>query len=224
MRWRDPTRTRSAILRRQRAIHRRVPCPHFPEEIEAVTNGILERAEIAGAVAEFGCFKGGSTAKLSLACAHAGKRLLVFDSFEGLPEPADWDVEHRIERPRRFRRGEYAGSLDEVRRNVARYGRIDVCEFVPGWFSDTLAARPEGEMFAVAFVDVDLAESTRTVLEHVWPRLVPGGAVFVHHATDAKLQDVIEEVLDGAHELFAPRLEDLPQLETKTLAWALRAD
>ncbi|HLT27990.1 MAG TPA: TylF/MycF/NovP-related O-methyltransferase, partial [Zeimonas sp.] len=35
---------------------------------------------------EAGCFKGGSTAKLSLLAELAGRELVVFDSFEGLPD------------------------------------------------------------------------------------------------------------------------------------------
>lgn len=201
-------------------IHRRVACAHYESELEAVTNAILERTDLDGDVAEFGCFKGGSTAKVSLACALVGKKLLVFDSFQGLPQPEPWDVEHRIERPRQFAEGEYAGTLGEVRANVSRYGRLDVCEFSAGWFEDTLPALTTP--IAVAFVDVDLALSTRQVLERVWPLVVSGGIVFVHDATDAKLQDVVRETLSDATECFVPAPDELPALETKTLAWAMR--
>src|SRR5690606_19018518 len=39
-----------------------------------------------GVLVEAGCFKGGSTAKLSLLAELAGRELVVFDSFEGLPD------------------------------------------------------------------------------------------------------------------------------------------
>ncbi len=38
-----------------------------------------------GDVVECGCYAGGSTAKLSIVAKALGKRVLVFDSFEGLP-------------------------------------------------------------------------------------------------------------------------------------------
>src|SRR5690606_36615214 len=38
---------------------------------------------------ECGCFEGASTAKLSILAALTGRRLFVFDSFEGLPETDD---------------------------------------------------------------------------------------------------------------------------------------
>src|SRR5258708_2453695 len=105
--------SRGRIRRQQRWIHTQVPAAHFESELDAVTDAILGRRDTPGDIAEFGCFKGASTAKLSLAAAAVGKRLLVFDSFEGLPEPEPWDAEHHIERPRTFRAGEYAGTLDE---------------------------------------------------------------------------------------------------------------
>jgi len=33
---------------------------------------------------------------------------------------------------------------------------------------------------AIGFVDVDLAASTRTCLQHLYPRLIPGGVLFSH--------------------------------------------
>ena len=44
-------------------------------------------ASVQGDVVECGCFCGGSTMNLSLACAAAGRKLWVCDSFAGLPEP-----------------------------------------------------------------------------------------------------------------------------------------
>lgn len=43
--------------------------------------------QVPGAIAEFGCYKGLSSVALSIAAKYAGRKLLLFDSFEGLPEP-----------------------------------------------------------------------------------------------------------------------------------------
>lgn len=64
----------------------------------------------------------------------------------------------------------------EVQQHVSRYGEIEVCQFAKGWFADTM---PEvREPVVAGFIDVDLASSTRTCLEHLYPRLVPGGVLF----------------------------------------------
>jgi len=157
-----------------------------------IARAILERTELPGDVVELGCFKGGSTARLSLICAKAGKRLLVFDSFEGLPDPEPWDAEHQIGRPRIFRQGEYAAALDEVRTNVRDFGRPAVCTFIPGWFADTVGRELVDKTVTVAFVDVDLVASTSDALMGVWPRLTEGGVAFVHDATDPKLAALLQ--------------------------------
>src|SRR5579862_6251047 len=144
------------------------------------------------------CFKGGSTARLSLVCALAKRKLVVFDSFEGLPEPEPWDAEHRIGRLRQFRRGEYRGAIEEVRANLAAFGRIDVCELVPGWLGSVPHERVP-DAIAVAFIDVDLVTSTAAALDLVWPRVAPGGIVFVHDAADAKLTGFLGEWAATVH-------------------------
>lgn len=216
LRWRlGPSLKAAALLRHELApaslpafawrfgaVERRVPCAHTISELAEVAAAVLARKGLAGEVAEFGSFKGGSTARLSLACAETRKRLLVFDSFDGLPEPGPGDRLHRIRRAREFRRGEYRGALDEVQANVRRAGRLDVCEFVPGWFEDSLAAHPLPAL-SVALVDVDLVASTRRGLEAVWPAIVPGGVVFVHDTADEKLTAFLRD--------WVSRLEPSPR-------------
>lgn len=48
--------------------------------------------------------------------------------------------------------------------------------------------------------------------------------MFVHDATDAKLQEVLgdSELLAGASSIFIPSREHLSELATKTLGWVER--
>jgi hypothetical protein len=181
-----PVRGLPSLAWRFGRVQRFVPCPHSIGELATVARAVAERAGLEGAVIECGSFKGGSTARLSLVCDRVGRELVVFDSFEGLPEPEPWDAEHAIGRHRVFERGEYAGSLDEVRTNVAAHGAVGVCRFVPGWFAETMPSSVP-ERVVVALVDADLVTSTRDALQALWPRLVPGGIVFVHDTADPKL-------------------------------------
>ena len=129
------------------------------------------RARLRGVVLEAGCFKGGSTAKLSLATKLIGRKLLVYDSFEGLPDVDEAEKD-------RFGKGEYTGALDEVKKNVGKYGALEVCEFVRGWFDQTMPSLKDPVV--VAFVDVDLRDSLETCLTYIYPKLVPGGVIFSH--------------------------------------------
>lgn len=127
--------------------------------------------DMSGCVVECGAWKGGSTANLSLICKIVGRKLYVFDSFAGLPPADPMDREAKF-----YRAGEYSGSLEEVKDNVGRYGSISACEFVSGWFKDTL---PQfRQPVVLAFLDVDLEASLHTCVLNLWPLLVPGGYIF----------------------------------------------
>lgn len=186
---------RRELVRRYMAISAGMTCAHTQEQMLGFAATILRiPPEVEGVVVEAGCFKGGSTAKFSLAARAAGRKLVVFDSFEGIP-PNDEDHGHNLfgQHTPHFEAGSYAGGLDEVRGNVARWGAPEVCEYVPGWFENSMPGfnRP----VAAAYVDVDLASSTRTCLKYLYPLLVPGGVLYSH---DGHLPLVREVLTDDA--------------------------
>jgi hypothetical protein len=135
---------------------------------------VLRAAGVEGCVLECGCSHGFSSCCLSRACAALGYRLVIADSFQGLPPT-------RPDEPF-FSGGDYAASLEEVRGNVERLGRPAVVEYVPGWFSESLPGwRRE---LALLWLDVDLYESARDVLEHTFSSLNRRGALVTHEYTD----------------------------------------
>jgi O-methyltransferase len=78
---------RVALTRRLRAISRAIDCPHTESEILSYVRCILALdPAVPGCVVEAGCYKGGSTAKFSIAAKMAGRKLVVFDSFQGIPK------------------------------------------------------------------------------------------------------------------------------------------
>lgn len=138
---------------------------------------LLELApDVPGCVVECGAWKGGSTANLSLICRIVGRKLYVFDSFEGLP-PGEWGDREAAG----YQAGDYAGSLAEVQQNISRYGAVEVCQFVPGWFKDTLPKFDQP--IALAFLDVDLEASLHTCVKELWPQLIDGGYIFTDECT-----------------------------------------
>jgi O-methyltransferase len=134
-------------------------------------------ATAEGVFVEAGCFKGGSTSKLSIIAQLTGRELVVFDSFQGLPanaEPHSATIDgDSIEGW--FSEGRFSSAFHEVVRNVTDYGHRSSCTFVEGWFEDTM---PKFDaQIAGAFIDVDLAASTRTCLRFLYPLLEPGGVL-----------------------------------------------
>ena len=153
------------------------------EHLEMATEILKIEPSMKGHIIECGCFRGGSTANLSLVCSLVNRRLIVCDSFQGLPEPEKSDHYHYLLHSSRhieYERGQYEGSLEEVKKNITKYGSIDVCEFVPGYFEDTLSNLTED--FVFVFLDVDLISSLKTCLINIWPHLQDGCKLFSHEA------------------------------------------
>lgn len=138
---------------------------------------------VPGDVIECGVFKGASSCSLSLVCRRVGRKMLVCDSFEGLPdEGLQLHTAPHFGIYGYYQKGMFCGRLDEVKGNIAAFGAPEVCEFVVGFFCDSLPALKDP--IAFAFLDVDLVSSTQDCLRHVWPLLSPGGSVFTDDAGD----------------------------------------
>lgn len=105
----------------------------------------LKSRGVPGDLVEFGCFKGFSTSCLSFACQLLGMRMQVFDSFEGLP-PSDSTY---------YEAGDFAGSLEEVQRNVGNFGAPEVVTYHKGFFADSLPHIDLGPV-ACMWMDVNL--------------------------------------------------------------------
>ena len=153
---------------------RRIPCGTPYKAHLAMAMKILETPpEVPGDIVECGTWKGASAANLSLVCRIVGRKLKIFDSFEGLPEgrPEDRQAPY-------YRKGDYAGTLEEVKSNITRYGAVECCEFVKGWFEDTLPKLNSPVL--LAFLDVDLESSLDTCVRHIWRNLVEDGYIFTN--------------------------------------------
>jgi len=184
---------RATLMRRYTKITQNIECHHTEGEIFQYARAILETPKtLPGSFVEAGCFKGGGTAKFSLAAQIAGRKLVVFDSFEGIPDHNEPHEKNIFGNSAFFRKGSYKGELHEVKANVAKYGSVENCEFVQGWFEDTLPAFREP--LAGIYLDVDLAASTRTCLRHLYPLLQEEGVLF---SQDGHLPLVIDVLADA---------------------------
>ncbi|HEV2489262.1 MAG TPA: TylF/MycF/NovP-related O-methyltransferase [Candidatus Acidoferrales bacterium] len=187
-----PFAVRFQIIRRLYVISMHVPCEHLQAEIIRFIRTVLSLPRgMPGFIVECGCFKGGGTAKFSIVAKLTGRKLIVFDTFEGIPAHSENHGRNIWGGPIEFSIGDYYGSLEEVEASVRKFGEIETCEFVKGMFQDTLPLFRN--TVAAAYLDVDLASSTRSCLQHLWPLLTPGGFLFSH---DGHLPLVLEVITD----------------------------
>jgi hypothetical protein len=101
----------------------------------------------------------------------------ICDSFEGLPESQSNDRQGPL-----YKKGEYCGTLEEVKASIQRCGAIECCEFVKGWSQDTLQHLNTPVLSAL--LDVDLEASLETCVRHIWRNLTDKGCIFIDEYID----------------------------------------
>lgn len=203
---------RKKIVERFETIDRRVSIASTPTDGLFLAEALLS-TEAEGSVIECGCFSGGSTAKLSIVAKFLGKRLCVFDSFEGLPILDQYNLrDYHLRRNSEewvtnWTAGRYASRLDKTKYNVEKYGEISVCTFHKGWFSNTLNEENLPDKISFAFTDVDMPISARECLIAIWPKLTNRAIYFTHDVAYIK---VLQTLLDK--NLWREAIKEFPPI------------
>lgn len=165
-----------------------------PQRLFALLESLryVVNAAIPGAVVECGVWRGGSmlAAALQLQRLHAQERhLYLFDTFAGMPRPTGLDVSssgesaaHILRRTRRRSGHNDAwaiASVDEVRaRLLASEYPPRQLHLIEGMVERTVPQAAPDEI-AVLRLDTDWYASTLYELEHLYPRIAPGGILII---------------------------------------------
>lgn len=156
----------------------------------------IVEGRVPGALVECGVWRGGSVLAMLLKLRELGvadRDVYLYDTFEGMTAPTGADTS-AYEPPAlsTWRRAAAAGerawsqlfdpgvfSEQQVRELLAASGYpMARLHFVRGPVESTLPGRAP-ERIALLRLDTDWYESTRHELEHLYPRLAPGGVLIV---------------------------------------------
>ncbi len=142
-------------------------------------------AGIPGAFVECGVWKGGSVMMMAATLRSLGvvdRDLHLFDTFTGMPEPGDKDVDYAGASMREVAKAIpdwLKAGMEEVRANVARTGYpMARFHFVLGDVLETLPTQAPAEV-ALLRLDTDWYKSTAHELAHLFPRLVRRGVLII---------------------------------------------
>lgn len=151
----------------------------------------IARAGIEGDFVECGVWKGGQTMMMAYGLMNEGqydRKLWLYDTYTGMSEPTEVDVyaypdDPALEKWKNLDRDDHNAwcyaPLDEVKKNVYATGYPrENFSFIQGKVEDTLPAQAP-EKIALLRLDTDWYESTYHELEHLYPRLVPGGVLLI---------------------------------------------
>lgn len=150
----------------------------------------ITESGIEGSIVECGVWKGGSS--MMMACnlirnSSMNRELYLYDTFEGMPEPSEKDINYKGERGHKFweknKRDNvnlycYA-SMDEVRKNMKNTGYpASLIHYVKGKVEDTIPSTVPGKI-AVLRLDTDWYESTYHELKYLFPLLSKNGVLIL---------------------------------------------
>jgi O-methyltransferase len=155
----------------------------------------VTREAIPGAVVECGVWRGGSMMAAALTLLEVkdtSRELYLYDTFEGMTEPKDFDRDFRGESAAeqileaRKRQGEYStdvtayASLSDVKLGMesTKYPSSQI-KYVVGDVIETLQSGEIPKEIAVLRLDTDWYESTKVELEILWSRVSTGGIVIL---------------------------------------------
>jgi predicted O-methyltransferase YrrM len=193
-----------------------------PEQLDVLAGLVREVVAegVPGDLVECGVWRGGAALVMRAALEAAGdneRTVWLADSFAG-PPPPDTTAFPEDARAVLWAYPMTAASRDEVEQTFREHGLLDdrIC-FLPGWFRDTLPQAPIGRI-SLLHVDGWLYESTFLALEHLHPKLSPGGVVVV--ATGRWTPWVRRAVRDfrADHGIVDP----LSQPDDETVMWRTR--
>jgi O-methyltransferase len=202
------------------------------ERIFSVVDSVhyITRRNIPGSIVECGVWRGGSSMAMALTLKSLGvhdRDLYLFDTFEGMPRPLDVDVDmlgnSATEIWKDTQLGEDSSdfcraTLPDVKAAMASTGYDkQKVHFHQGKVELTIpAAAPD--QIALLRLDTDWYESTRHELEHLYPRLSPGGILIIddygHWSGARKATD--EYIEKYAPSLFLARIDYTGRIAVKT--------
>ena len=150
-----------------------------PAKMTRMLEAAKECLALDGEFWECGVFRGGSARELAALCRPTGRILRLFDSFEGLSEPSQYDTGPEC------KKGHFseADSTMSAVMEFVNYGRA---AYHMGWIPESfhsLDGMPsytlENTSIAFAYIDLDLYQPTFDALHFIWPRIVPHGIVVI---------------------------------------------
>ncbi len=154
--------------------------------VEAVR--YLVRADVPGAFVECGVWRGGSAMLMAYTLLDLGvtdRDLHLFDTFEYVPPPGEHDymlsgthISEFFDETVKIKELQHL-PFEDLRRAVLSTGYPpERVHFVPGLVEKTLPDHAP-ETLALCRLDTDLYGSTAQEMNHLWPRLSPGGVLIV---------------------------------------------
>lgn len=178
-----------------------------PERMYSLHHAIryLVQNGIEGDIVECGVWRGGSmmvAAKTLLQLGDTSRQLWLYDTFEGMNAPSEYDGTKASAKFNKRKISDDSSTwvsvpLDDVTKNVSSTGYpLERMTFVKGKVEETLPGTMP-EKIALLRLDTDWYASTLVELNHLFPRLVPGGVLIIDDYDWQGARKAVDEYIDA---------------------------
>jgi hypothetical protein len=135
---------------------------------------ILVEGNVQGAIAEVGVYKGNTACLLAYYAKKYDRKCFLFDTYQGFDKRDLEGIDGK------FKNGEFSDtSLDSVKRVIGAEA-VDNCQFIKGYFPESIPDYLNIERFAIVSLDCDLYKPMKAGLTWFYPRM-QNGAIFLLH-------------------------------------------
>ncbi|MCP4367778.1 MAG: macrocin O-methyltransferase [Deltaproteobacteria bacterium] len=140
----------------------------------------IEEKKFDGAFVECGVWNGGSAAIVAELAKHNRRRhLWLFDSWEGLPEPTEFDISHDGQLGEKGTSFGYEEKVKELLFHKLHLDHTKI-QLVKGWFHDTISSHKKNiGNIALLHLDCDWYESIKFCLEELYDQVIDGGFIVI---------------------------------------------
>ncbi len=189
----------------------------------------IVNSKIDGAFVECGVWRGGAmmaVAKTLKSMQAADRLLYLYDTYQGMSVPTDEDLSFKGDNAsEEFQKRKTdsdasdwcLASIEEVTHNVISTGYdSSLVRFIQGKVEDTIP-KEIPDKIALLRLDTDWYESTKHELEHLYPRLVPGGVLIIddYGYWDGSRKAVDEYFAQNHISLLLNRVDDSVRIAIK---------
>jgi hypothetical protein len=201
-----------------------------PEKLNALVAAVryVVRHDIEGDIVECGVWRGGSmmaAAKALMSVGDTERHLHLYDTFEGMSEPTEHDKRHDGRSAAEMLAATEKDSpvwayatLEDVQQAMTETAfPAERIHYYKGKVEDTIPQNAPDKI-SILRLDTDWYESTRHELDHLYPRLAPGGVLLLddYGWWDGARRAVDEWLEETGHPLLLMRM-DVGRLAIKPL-------
>jgi len=150
---------------------------------------LFENEDVDGDLAEVGVWKGNTASILAFYAKKYDRKCYLFDTFEG------FDNKDLVSSDKKFEKGHFSDTSIEIVQNVIGVDNVNCCEFIKGYFPDSIPDKILEKKFSVVSLDADLYMPTKSGLEWFYPRMT-NKSIFLLHDYSSKAWDGCKKAID----------------------------